>query len=175
MGRMAYLPVGLPVCFTVWHGLCSGTTGHGSLVGCRTRRRQRLAPSTAHPALSGGLVVGTGDPRQKGSKEMKYELGDVDKARWLLDELKPGDTVYTILRHVSSSGMSRWIDCVTIEDNEPKTISWAVGRLVGRSVYTRNHDGVECIGAGMDMGFDLVYTLSMALFGDGYALKQRWL
>jgi hypothetical protein len=27
----------------------------------------------------------------------------------------------------------------------------------------------------MDMGFHVVYSLSYALFNDGYAIKQRWI
>ena len=38
-----------------------------------------------------------------------------------------------------------------------------------------NRDGVRVVGCGMDMGFDLVYRLSMELYGDGYALNARWL
>jgi len=30
-------------------------------------------------------------------------------------------------------------------------------------------------GCGMDMGFHLVNSLAYILFGDGYALDQRWL
>ena len=38
-----------------------------------------------------------------------------------------------------------------------------------------NGSGVTMRGAGMDMGFALVYNLAHALHGDGYALKQRWI
>lgn len=86
----------------------------------------------------------------------------------LRELLAPGDTVYTVLRHVSSSGMSRWIDCYVIRDDEPLWISWWAAKATGNSVNTRNHEGVEMGGAGMDMGFALVYAISRAVFADGF-------
>jgi len=108
--------------------------------------------------------------------------------------LKPGDTVYTILRHVSASGMSRTIDLVIIRNNEPLNLTYGAARATGHTLDTK-HDGIKIGGCGMDMGFALVYELSDVLFpngfdvtgigrnGDtsghdndgGYALKQRWL
>lgn len=85
----------------------------------------------------------------------------------LREMLKPGDTVYTVLRHVSRSGMSRSISAVVIEDGVPRDVSWAVARAVGEP-FDRTHDGVKVGGCGMDMGFHLVYTLSRVLFRDGF-------
>jgi len=45
--------------------------------------------------------------------------------------LKPGDTVYTVLRHVSRSGMTRGIDCYVIADNRPVWITGYVGHAIG--------------------------------------------
>jgi hypothetical protein len=99
--------------------------------------------------------------------------------------LKPGDTVYTTLRHVSRSGMYRVINLYIIQDNEPRWISsWAADLLEG---FDNRHEGCKASGCGMDMGFNLVYNLSYTLFPDGYddaeghhndggyALKQRWM
>ena len=82
-------------------------------------------------------------------------------------QLKPGDTVYTILRQRSQSGMSRHISLVTIQDGAAHEISWRVGRALG---YRRNQDdgGLVVSGAGMDMGFSLVYELGRMLWPDGY-------
>lgn len=116
----------------------------------------------------------------------------------LLAMLQPGDTVQTILRHVSRSGMTRAISPVF----NGKDISYLVGPVVGYRL-DRRHDGLKVEGCGMDMGFHLVYGLSRRLFqgwtcigdrcpsndhsnGDrdytphphsdgGYALYQRWL
>ena len=85
-----------------------------------------------------------------------------------------GDTVYCILRHVSRSGMSRVIDLVVIRDGEPRNIGRMAADVLGMR-YDRENEGVKIGGAGMDMGFALVYELSQKLYGDGYKLSQRWL
>lgn len=81
--------------------------------------------------------------------------------------LKPGDTVYTILRHVSRSGMSRSISVVMMGENGPNDVSWAVARA-GLGTFDRKNDGVKVSGCGMDMGFHLVYNLSWVLHQSGF-------
>ncbi len=124
--------------------------------------------------------------------EKKEQLED--GLRRLREMLKPGDTVYTILRHVSQSGMSRQISPVVIKDGIPDDISWEVAKL---GIWKRKypHDSLTVGGCGMDMGFHVVYEMSRVLFPDGfnfegigrngntsgwdddggYALKQKWL
>lgn len=95
--------------------------------------------------------------------------------RWpVIAKLQPGDTLWTTVRHIAPSGMSRVIDLYIIRENEPLRISWSTAELLQRR-YSERYEGVTCQGSGMDMGFELVYSLSQKLFGDGYALKQRWL
>jgi hypothetical protein len=107
--------------------------------------------------------------------------------------IKPGDTVYTILDHVSSSGMSRAIRVVVptityaydTEHAQPLDVvhgtptgvdfihpNHAIGVVLGLKHWRRNgreQDALVVGGCGMDMGFHLVYELSYALYGDGYA------
>ena len=92
----------------------------------------------------------------------------------LLKILKPGDAVYCILRHAARTGMSRVIDLYVLEDNDLRRIGLLAANLLELS-YTDKYDGIKVSGAGMDMGFWLVYSLSEKLFDDGYALKHRWL
>ena len=91
-------------------------------------------------------------------------------------------TVYTILRHVSRSGMSRHIDLYVIKDNKPMYISGYVACYLDRK--QAKHGAVKITGCGMDMGFALVYDLSMVLYlnpdgsysHDGaYALNHEWM
>ncbi len=86
---------------------------------------------------------------------------------FLLKLVKPGDTIYTVLRHVSKSGMYRVIDCYVIRDNEPLRISWSVAAVCSDRYDTR-HEGIGIGGCGMDMGFAIVYNLSRVLFKEGF-------
>lgn len=120
-------------------------------------------------------------------REMKEAVKDL-RAHWL----KPNDTVYTLVTHVSRSGMQRVIRVLVIKDNKPLDISYATGRALGWK-RSNKHDGVVVNGCGMDMGFHLVYALSCTVFADeeekqetnnlsknvkkrdrGYWLLQRW-
>ncbi len=108
------------------------------------------------------------------------------KAAWreqrktmLRDWIKPGATVYTVLKHVSKSGMSRRITPLIVHpDGEIMNISGLVSDVLE---WRYNDEGSVVVGGcGMDMGFHLVYCLSSTLFRDqghdsGYALKHRWL
>ncbi|OQW34882.1 MAG: hypothetical protein A4E20_01510 [Nitrospira sp. SG-bin2] len=93
-----------------------------------------------------------------------------EQIRELKKILKPGDTIYTKLNHVSKSGMYRVIDVFIVRKNEPLRLSWSVAEITGMG-YDRKHEGVKASGCGMDMGYEVVYQLSHALFGDGYKCK----
>ena len=87
----------------------------------------------------------------------------------LREMLPPGSTVYTILRHTSRSGMLRIIDPVAIlPDGSHRHIGRMVADLIVRK-YDTEREGVKCHGCGMDMGFDLVYSISQALYPEGFA------
>ena len=111
--------------------------------------------------------------------------------------LRPGDTVYTRLEHVSRSGMTRRISVMVMRENEPQNITYTVAHALGDgpSFDRSRHDGLRVNGCGMDMGFHLVYSLGRVLFPDGfpvtgvgrngdtpghdrdggYALRHRWI
>jgi hypothetical protein len=87
-------------------------------------------------------------------------------------------TVYTVLRSVSRSGMSRRIDVYTASvgnDGMPaiNRITHLVAKVIG-GAYDPGK-GLRVDGAGMDMGYHVVYSLARALTGDGYAFTHRWL
>lgn len=85
----------------------------------------------------------------------------------LRETLKPGTTVYTILRHVSRSGMSRDIDVYVMEDGEPRRITWSVAKAADLT-YSRKAEAIKIGGCGMDMGFAIVYDLSRSLYDRGH-------
>lgn len=105
--------------------------------------------------------------------------------------LKPGQTVYCVLRKVSSSGMRRLISLLIVEGGEITCIDYWASKAMGRPCKG-NGDGITVNGCGMDMGFELVYSLGRSLWPDGtpaphstrngepdssgsYALKHSWL
>lgn len=93
--------------------------------------------------------------------------------------LPKGKTAYTVLRHVSASGMSRDISVVVVDGDDLRDITWLISRAWPDHFRLNNRSNdfaIRVHGAGMDMGFDLVYSVSRLLHdGNGYALNQRWL
>ena len=89
----------------------------------------------------------------------------------LLLTISPGDTLYTVLRHVARSGMLRHIDVYVLKSRHdgiwrPVYLSGRVATVLERS---RAKDGsIKEAGCGMDAGFNIVYSLSQALFAHGF-------
>lgn len=92
----------------------------------------------------------------------------------LREWLKPGDTLYSILRHVSRSGMQRSIALVRLGPDE-----WHPGQIAIRQATTnaakalelpfdREREGIKVNGCGMDMGSHLTYELGRVLWPDGF-------
>lgn len=95
--------------------------------------------------------------------------------------LAPGSVVYTVLRHVSRSGMTRGIDLYLIQDNRPRCITFTAGHAIGSPQSFKDWKegkGLRVSGCGMDMGFSLVHDLSRVLFGNTSlqgGLHHEWL
>lgn len=88
--------------------------------------------------------------------------------------------VYTVLRHVSKSGMYREISPVVFVDGRILYLAYAVSCITGMRYSEKNgHAAIGISGCGMDMGFALVYDLSMVLYRDeergAYKLSQEWI
>lgn len=93
--------------------------------------------------------------------EREAALADLHKM------VKPGDTIYTKLEHVTRSGMYRVLDLYVIRDNIPLRITWSAALAAGFK-YDRKHEGLGVNGCGMDTGFQAVHSLSHALYRDGF-------
>lgn len=106
-------------------------------------------------------VSGCADPKLSEKEKAVKELREI---------LSPGDTVYTVLRHVSRSGMTRYIDAFVMRDERPYYLSYLTNEVLGWR-RSRKYDGVKVEGCGMDMGFHLVYSLSRSIFPDGFGEK----
>ena len=92
----------------------------------------------------------------------------------LKEAIKEGDTLYTQLKHVSKSGMTRWIAVRLLKDDYPYDYTYLVAKALDGKVSDKYY-GIKREGCGMDMGNDLIHHLSYVLYGNGYAINQRWL
>ena len=108
----------------------------------------------------------------------------------LLKIVAPKQTIFTIVKHVSSSGMSRDIGVYIVNAGKIQDISFYISNILG---WKRSKNGgVRVSGCGMDMGFHLVYTLGAILWPNGtieahgtrngkpdadggYALTHEWI
>ena len=124
------------------------------------------------------------------SKKDQAQL-DIDyaKEQLLTHYLTYGDTVYTVLRSISSSGMSRTISLKVAKDRQILDLTYYASVVLGwKLVEVNGSRALRVGGAGMDMGFHTVYTLSRVLFKSpaaqynsqsdpdaGYVLNQAWL
>lgn len=109
---------------------------------------------------------------------MKYTKEQIADATERLHALiKPGDKVYTILRQVARSGMSRHISVMLIRrvptgeiaekwNGEPRDITGLVALALQERVA--DDGGLIMSGCGMDMGFETVYRIGTALWPDGF-------
>lgn len=86
----------------------------------------------------------------------------------LREEIRPGDKIYTILRHRSRSGMQRSISLIQIDaQGTAREWDYLAARAMGDRIDNVN-GGIKVGGCGMDMGFHIVYNLGRTLFPDGF-------
>ena len=104
-----------------------------------------------------------------------------ESRQFLLDTFAGDDKpeLFTILRHVSSSGMTRHISIKYIKNGQLMDLTWHAARVLDWSLVDGFNRAIKVGGCGMDMGFHLVYSLSCALYGsdhdNAYKLKQNWI
>lgn len=123
----------------------------------------------------------------KKKEDVSFELAALRKL------LPRGTTVYTVLAHVSSNGMSRRLklmvplvetqpdyskppktittpegETITVRKNVKvnviRDITWYAGKVLGHKVNDRHELTVS--GCGMDMGFAVVYDLASTLYAE---------
>lgn len=98
----------------------------------------------------------------------------------LKEWVKKDDVLYTVIRHVAASGMSRNIDVFKFEkcDRHGRVqklyLSYNIALALGWPM-AKDNNGIKVSGAGMDMGYHLVETLSRKMFNEGNALKHEWI
>lgn len=86
----------------------------------------------------------------------------------LRDMLPPGSTVRCVLRHVSSSGMTRRISLFVVAGGSLQSLDYLAALVLGDKQH--KDGGIVVSGCGMDMGFHLVYNLGRVLYPEGFDL-----
>lgn len=71
----------------------------------------------------------------------------------ILNEIN-SDTIYTVIRHVSNSGMQREISVKMIDAGRIIHLDWLASTALGMKIG--KHNGIVIKGCGMDMGFAIV-------------------
>lgn len=123
----------------------------------------------AYMELGDGFVIQTADPARwpEGKRLTKREGIAKQRAaalKRLHSLLSPGDTVYTIIRSVARSSMSRLMDVVIARDGRIQRITCDVAHAIGHPL---KNGELRMDGGGMDMGFQAVYLLGCAMWPDG--------
>jgi hypothetical protein len=127
----------------------------------------------------------TATATKKTSKKAQKALEVQDAKKQLLAHyVSEGSTVYTVLRSVSSSGMSRTLSLKVAKDGKILDLTYYAGIVLDWPIVEVNGSrALRVGGCGMDMGFHTVYSLSRGLFGEegqalhcdaGYALNHAW-
>lgn len=107
----------------------------------------------------------------------KKQVEKTEEIKYLRKVLKINPVIYTIVRHVSQSGMQRRISCFAAIKGEIINLDWYIEKL-GTYKRHKKYEGLIVNGCGMDMGFSVVYNTSSALYPEdrgGYKIKQKWL
>jgi len=127
----------------------------------------------------------TATATKKTSKKAQKALEVQDAKKQLLAHyVSEGSTVYTVLRSVSSSGMSRTLSLKVASEGKILDLTYYAGIVLDWPIVEVNGSrALRVGGCGMDMGFHTVYTLSRVLFREegeqlhcdaGYALNHAW-
>jgi hypothetical protein len=115
---------------------------------------------------------------KKAQKEQERENARVYLLSILNKQNKP--TLYTNLKSVSSSGMSRDMKVLAAVEGEIVDVTYYVGKLDIGTIKERNGQRVIRVGGcGMDMGFHVVYSVSAVLYGyeerGAYTIRHEWI
>ena len=115
---------------------------------------------------------------KKAQAEQEKESARGSLLNILAKQWKP--TLYTSLKHVSSSGMSRDMKVLAVVDGEIVDVTYYVGKLGIGTIKERNGQRVIRVGGcGMDMGFHVVYSVSAVLYGyeerGAYTIRHEWI
>lgn len=115
------------------------------------------------------------------SKKTQAQQEEESAKRYLLSILERQETptLYTSLKHVSSSGMSSDMKVLAVLDGQILDVTWYVSKIIGTLKERNGQRVIRVGGCGMDMGFHVVYTVSAVLYGyeerGAYTIRHEWI
>jgi hypothetical protein len=110
-------------------------------------------------------------PKGNNMSNKQEQLNAAKELSTILRDI-PGDTIYTVIRHVSNSGMQREISVKLIDAGRIIHLDYLVGDALG--LKSGSHNGLKIRGCGMDMGFHLVDSINRVC-GNGKKFRQEWI
>ncbi len=103
--------------------------------------------------------------RRNKAEQAEYDAERIAALDWLRDNIRPGQTIYTILAHCSRSGMHRRVHVCTVIDGEIVRLNYRTALALDMRA---GKDDALCVdGCGFDVGFQVVYNLGRVLFPNG--------
>ena len=114
---------------------------------------------------AGGAI---GTPLLSDYTSLSHPISPFSPMDHYFKELPRGTTIYTILRGVSKTGMTRYVDAFVIVRGQPLWVTIPVRHTTKAGCYVLR-------GCGYDVGYDLVSSIGQALHGDTSWFHQRWL
>jgi hypothetical protein len=107
-------------------------------------------------------------PAQTVTQTGKQRVAEFLKERFI----KPDCTLYTVLRHVTPDGLSRFFDVYVVKDNEPYRITRSVSEITGFT-YHKKREAIRVRGYGFCAETEIAHAIGRALFGNGELINAK--
>ena len=104
------------------------------------------------------------------SKKQEQQQAQAELSK-ILNEIN-SDTIYTVIRHVSNSGMQREISVKMIDAGRIIHLDWLASTALGMKIG--KHNGIVVKGCGMDMGFHLVDNIKRTC-SPSKSFRHEWI
>lgn len=99
---------------------------------------------------------------------------DYSREQLLTHYIDQGSIIYTVVRSVSASGMSRIMSFKVVKGGELCDVTYYVAGLLNYSLNDyQGHNTIRVNGCGMDMAFHVVSSVATVLFNDYKTLRSE--
>ena len=88
--------------------------------------------------------------------------------------ITPGTRVYAVVRRVSESGMTRWIDFYVVDNGGIRCVTGQIADVVGLNRSQKYGFAAKVGGCGMDMVWYTLYRYACKRWDNGYAWEHNY-